>query len=797
MEALALTMPTIGSHAGEPFAARTSGNPTEPETTKEPGKGSGPFIREELIRILMQSLHDLGLHDSYQALQREAQMNLEAPIITTFRQSVLKGDWESAESKLSQAVNDASVRISEPPPEALEQSGDKTENFDQGMQGIKYVRFQIFEQQYLELLEAGHVSPALRILREQLAPIAPQSDRLQALSGFVLCSSPTDLHKRAEWDGASGRSRQVLLDRIEKVIDTRSMLPSGRLNHLLEQGVAYQRSLQLYYSADSTAQKPPSLLTDFVADPNTFPRHNTRVLEGHSDEVWTVRFSSSGRLLASAGRDHIVTIWDIDAEFRVVARFEHRDPVSSVDFSADDKKVLVASEEEVTLWDLESGHGSSFVEHKHTVSSVRFLTLPTNAESIARTAAFVSGAMDHSILFWDTNGTIVSRLSLGPFRVASLDVTPDGKYLVAVGWRPSLSKAAVRAEPPLRDSRGRPSVSNDSITTLLPLSLTGGAYIPYDIRHYASIAGSRANNLDLLSLPSQLTEEAQSHRRQAQVESPEDREALGEPIDDLPATQSSHECRSSDNTRIFIFDMIKQTEVCSLYVHDTLQNVAISTDSRYALLSGTSGDIVLLNIGNRRVQQHYHGHRCSEFVIRASLGGSGEDLAGGLSAPFVVSGSEDSHIYLWHRASGCLMENSCRHARGAVNDISWRPRHSHMMASCGDDGTVRIWQPTKPEDGPEYHKTDRAPVTPKSRTGTYAHNDYQRTDESREVLMEDDPGDNPVHDPELLSDFPQPARLQVSRDETPEPQSRRVQDSPGLERSTTAQAPPRPNLLPW
>jgi hypothetical protein len=46
--------------------------------------------------------------------------------------------------------------------------------------------FKIYEQKYFELLELEQQNRALSVLRHQLAPIAAESDRLHALSRYVL-----------------------------------------------------------------------------------------------------------------------------------------------------------------------------------------------------------------------------------------------------------------------------------------------------------------------------------------------------------------------------------------------------------------------------------------------------------------------------------------------------------------------------------------------------------------------------------------------------------------------------------
>ncbi|KAJ9093247.1 hypothetical protein QFC19_008453 [Naganishia cerealis] len=70
---------------------------------------------------------------------------------------------------------------------------------------------------------------------------------------------------------------------------------------------------------------------------------------------------------------------------------------------------------------------------------------------------------------------------------------------------------------------------------------------------------------------------------------------------------------------------------------------------------------------------------------------------GGNSRNYVMSASEDAHVYVWHKDSGGLLEVLEGHD-AAVTDVAWNPVQPNLFASCSDDHTVRLWQPPAEED---------------------------------------------------------------------------------------------------
>ncbi|KAM0919325.1 hypothetical protein ACQ4PT_008249 [Festuca glaucescens] len=115
----------------------------------------------------------------------------------------------------------------------------------------------------------------------------------------------------------------------------------------------------------------------------------------------------------------------------------------------------------------------------------------------------------------------------------------------------------------------------------------------------------------------------------------------------------------------------------------TITSFSLSEDGDFLLVNLITEKIHLWNIRNDPIRvKQYTGHKRSRFVIRSCFGGSEQT--------FIASGSEDSKVYIWHRASGDVIETLSGHS-GAVNCVSWNPTNPHMLASASDDHTIRIW----------------------------------------------------------------------------------------------------------
>ncbi|KAG9136042.1 hypothetical protein Leryth_025857 [Lithospermum erythrorhizon] len=127
-----------------------------------------------------------------------------------------------------------------------------------------------------------------------------------------------------------------------------------------------------------------------------------------------------------------------------------------------------------------------------------------------------------------------------------------------------------------------------------------------------------------------------------------------------------------------------ETKVERLIEEDqVIVHFELSRDSKFLLVSLLDQEIHLWNIEeSAKLEAKYKGLKRSRFIVRSCFGG--------LEQSFVASGSEDSQVYIWHRASGELIRTLAGHS-GSVNCVSWNPANPHMLASASDDHTIRIW----------------------------------------------------------------------------------------------------------
>ncbi|CAI6298625.1 unnamed protein product [Periconia digitata] len=540
--------------------------------------------REELTRVMIQSLTDLGYQDAARSLVKESGYTLEGPTVAAFRSAVLNGDWAEAEELLfgsNSYDTEGGIELGRSSSK-YDKSWSKSRSMasphhSEGLPLAENVNrnemlFWLKQQKYLELLERRDLGKALMVLRQELTPLHQDVARLHTLSSLIMCPSAEDLRAQALWDGAEGESRAALLSELSKSISPSVMIPEHRLVTLLDKVKAGWIANCLYHNTAAS----PSLYVDHSCERDEFPMKPVMELRNHKDEVWYLKFSHDGSKLASASRDRTIVIYDTTT-YKVLHRLDdHGSGVSHVAWSPDDSKLISSSgsqenpsgESTARIWDVKTGV---------CIRCYSDFTYACTAAAWAPSGQLVViGSQDNQLpcSVWDLNGHRIHTFHEDSYRVNDLAVSPDGKRLVVL----------------LVDQR------------------------------------------------------------------------------------------------IFVYNFMTYEKIGEWRFEDDDQNltsVTISQDSHHMLVSLSPDKVKLMEIDSGKVVQRFHGHMHKEFVIRSSFGGADES--------FVVSGSEDSRIYIW-RNNGTLVETLDAHS-GCVNSIAWHPTNPRVFASAGDDAKVRIWKP--------------------------------------------------------------------------------------------------------
>ncbi len=371
-----------------------------------------------------------------------------------------------------------------------------------------------------------------------------------------------------------------------------------------------------------------------------------------SEALWEIEcfaysgaVSLDGKRLALAG-EQVIYLWDLTKGQFLRQIHGHTNSLYSVVFSPDGKFLASGSwDNTVRLWDAATGRElHQLLGHTKPVSSVAF----------SRDGKFLaSGSVDKTVRLWDAaTGRELRQLSGHTDWVRSVAFSPDGKFLVSGSEDKTVRLWDAATGRELRQLLGHTKPVSSVAFSPGGKFLASGS-VDKTVRLWEAATGRELRQL--LGHNSLVNSVAFS------------------PDGKFLASASM------DKT-VRLWDAARGRELCQLSSHTkSVSSLAFNPDGKFLASGSEDNTVRLWDIAKgKELRQLSISMLCLESVAFSPDG------------KFLASGSEDNTVRLWDAATGMELRQLCGHTN-RVNSVAFSPHSSKFLASGSEDNTVRLW----------------------------------------------------------------------------------------------------------
>jgi WD40 repeat protein len=401
-------------------------------------------------------------------------------------------------------------------------------------------------------------------------------------------------------------------------------------------------------------------------------------IQGHPSNVRSVAFSPCGSLLVSGSDDHTLKLWDAATGECLNTFNGHANHVRSVSFSPSGKTVISASEDRtLKLWDVATGQClRTFYGHTAHVRSVAFAPSPQpgdrdhsdleKSDSEQLDGLIASGGADQTVRFWDSRtGQCLKTLQGNASFTLDVAFSPTDPLLASSSADHTIKLWNLQTHQCVNILRGHrqwvwsvvfspdgktlASTSFDHTVKLWDVATGACLQTLIGHTHWVWSVAFNANGTQL-------------------------------------ATSSSDHC-------IRLWDSATGHCITMLDCHsNNVLSVAFSPCDRVLASGDDDGIVKLWDVHTGTCIQRLTGHTSRVRSVAFTTNG------------MLVSGSADRTIKIWDWQTGACLNTLTGHTAPIESiaicptfppscppDKGAQPFQTNVLASSGEDGTLRLW----------------------------------------------------------------------------------------------------------